>query len=118
MPDEIERELKKCEQTLYHWQSTYPNIVRGEMGAKVAYEIAWAEAIDKITKAIPEGGKAPTVAVMEAEATRICAKELRAKREAEAEAEIAKKLIGIAEMTLTSIQTRAKLTQIELGLAR
>jgi len=115
---EIDADLKTAEATLRHWETKYPDVARGDAQAKIEFELAWADAIDKITKAVPEGGKQPTVAVMDAEATRICAAQLRAKREAEAESEIAKKLIGIAETTLTSIQTRAKLDLIEAGLSR
>lgn len=115
---EIDADLKTAEATLRHWETKYPEVARNEAQAKIDYELAWATAIDKITANVPEGGKLPTVAVMEADATRQCATELRKKREAEAEAEIAKKLIGIAETTLTSIQSRARLELIEAGLAR
>jgi hypothetical protein len=57
------------------------------------------------------------VPVVEARATKKCIKEITEKRNAEAEAEIAKKLIGIAETTLSAIQTRAGLARMELGLA-
>lgn len=115
---EIDSDLKTAEATLRHWETKYPEVVRREARAKVDYELAWAAAVDAITRNVPEGGKQPTVAVLEAEATRICSKELTEKRLAEAEAEIGKKLIGIAETTLTSIQSRAKLELIEAGLAR
>jgi hypothetical protein len=114
---EIDADLKTAEQTLNHWYATFPSVIRKEADAKVAYEAAWADAIKMIVDNVPEGGKMPTVAVIEAEATQKCIKEITEKRNAEAEAEIAKKLIGIAETTLTSIQTRAGLARMELGLA-
>ena len=113
---EIDADLKTAEAVLHHWESKYPKIARDEATAKVEHELAWANAIDKIVTE-SDGGKLPTVAVMEAEATKRCAGTLRAKREAEAEADIAKKLIGIAETTLTSIQTRVKLEVIKKGLS-
>jgi hypothetical protein len=116
MLNEINSDLLAAEQTLNHWEKKFPEIIRSEAGAKVNYELAWADAVEKITAKVPEGGKMPTVAVLEAEATRLCADKIKAKRLAEAEAEIAKKLIGIAETTLTSIQTRVKLAQIDKGL--
>ncbi len=115
---EINSDLLTAEKTLLHWQQTYPGIARSEATAKVAYELAWADAVDQITATYAAKElKPPTVAVLEAEATQKCASEIKAKRMAEAEAEIAKKLIGIAETTLTSIQTRAKLEQIEQALS-
>jgi hypothetical protein len=114
---EIDSDLKTAEATLSHWERTFPDLIRAEANAKVDYELAWAEAVKKITGAVKEGEKPPTVAVLEAEATRICASQIKAKRTAEAEAEIAKKLIGIAETTLTSVQSRLKLVEIEQGLS-
>ncbi len=113
---EINSDLKTAESTLSHWERTFPEIIRAEARAKVAYEVAWADTIKAITDNVPEGGKSPVVDVLKAEATQKCAKELKDKKFAEAEAEIAKKLIGIAETTLTSVQSRLKLEQIELGL--
>lgn len=116
MLHEINADLKNAEATLSLWERKFPDIIRAEANAKVQYELAWADAIKAVTDAVPEGQKAPVVAVMEAEATKRCSEEIKAKRLAEAEAEIAKKLIGIAETTLTSVQSRLKLAQIEQGL--
>lgn len=114
---EIDADLRTAEATLSHWERTFPNVIRTEASAKVTYELAWADAIDQITATYAAKElKPPTVAVLEAEATQKTANELKAKRQAEAEAEIAKKLIGIAETTLTSVQSRLKLAQIEQGL--
>lgn len=114
---EIDSDLRTAEATLSHWERTFPDLIRTEANAKVKYELAWADAVEKITSEHTAAGlKSPTVAVLEAEATQKCANEIRAKRMAEAEAEIAKKLIGIAETTLTSVQSRLKLVQIEQGL--
>jgi len=114
---EIDADLKTAEATLHHWEKTYPTLARAESNAKYAFEDAWADAVKEITDSIPEGAKAPTVAVLDAEATKKCSVQLKAKRLAEAELDIAKKLIGIAETTLTSIQTRSKLELIEAGLS-
>lgn len=113
---EIDSDLKTAEATLDHWGKLYPKLIRDEANAKVEYEAAWADAIKQITDNVPEGQKQPTIAVLEAEATQISIMELKAKRLAEAEAEIAKKLIGIAETTLTSIQTRSKIALAEMNL--
>lgn len=115
---EIDSDLKTAEATLRHWETKFPQIARNEANAKYSFETAWADAIDEIVTSVPKDAKQPTVAVMDAEATRKCSEQLKNKREAEAEMEIAKKLIGIAETTLTSIQTRAKLDLIEAGLSR
>jgi hypothetical protein len=116
MLHEINSDLITAEKTLSHWERSFPGLIRAEALAKVEYEVAWADAIQKVMNSVPEGAKAPVVAVLEAEATRICAEKIKGKRMAEAEAEIAKKLIGIAETTLTSVQSRLKLAQIEQGL--
>lgn len=117
MLHEIDADLKTAEATLSHWEKTFPELIRAEADAKVKYELAWADAVDEITAtAAAKDQKAPTVAVLESLATQKCANEIKAKRMAEAEAEIAKKLIGIAETTLTSVQSRLKLAQIEQGL--
>lgn len=114
---EISADLKTAESTLTLWEREYPKLARAEATASVYFETAWADAIQLVdAKEIPAGGKKPTVGVMEAEATTICQAALKAKRFAAAELDIAKKLIGIAETTLTSIQTRVKLEQIEAAL--
>jgi len=117
MLHEINSDLKTAEATLKHWETNFPKIIRNEASTKVECELAWADAIKQITESVPPGEKQPTVAVLEAEATRLCADQLKAKRTAEAEADIAKKLIGIAETTLTSIQTRVKIEQMEMSLS-
>lgn len=111
---EIDSDLQTAEKTLHHWETTYPGLIRAEANAKIEYEMAIARVVDEISK---REGKQPTVAVMEAEATLRCAKEIKQRRLAEAEAEIGKKLIGIAETTLSSVQSRLKLAQIEAGLS-
>lgn len=119
MLHDLNSDLLTAEKTLSHWEQNYPNIIRSEASAKVAYELAWADAVEQITATYAAKElKAPTVAVLEAEATQKCANEIKAKRMAEAEAEIAKKLIGIAETTLTSIQTRVKLETMEMSLSK
>lgn len=117
MLHEINSDLKTAEATLKHWEVKLPEIIRTEAYARVDAEVGWADAIKQIVDRVPPGEKQPTVAVMEAEATKICADKIKAKRLAEAEAEIAKRLINIAETTLTSIQSRLKLETIEAGLS-
>lgn len=119
MPQEIEKELVKCEQALYQMQVSYPEIARNAANARYAYDVAWAEAIDTIThRAIADGQKQPTVAVLEAEATKIVAEKMEAARIAEAELDIAKRHLSTSEAILSSVQTRSKLVQMEMSLAR
>lgn len=117
MLHEIDADLITAEKTLSLWGDKYPDLVRKEMNTNVTYEMAFKAAYDRISKPV-EGQKAPTVDAINSKAALECEKEYRAYREAKAEMDIAKKLIGIAETTLSSIQTRAKLSQIEMGLAR
>lgn len=116
---EIDADLKTAEATLRHWEKKYPEVARNAAAAAFNKESAWADAVDEIkARPVPEGQKAPTIPMIEAEATKKCSDKIKAKMNADAELDIAKRLIGIAETTLTSIQTRAKLDLIEAGLAR
>jgi hypothetical protein len=119
MPQDIERELREFEQQLYDVQSTYGEIARNAARARFEYDIAWADAIDELEhRVVPEGQKKPTVEVMKAQATKMVAAKMEAARMAEVELEIAKKTIDNIHSRLSSCQTRSKMTQIELSLAR
>ncbi len=115
---EIDQDLKAAELTLGHWAKKYPEVARAEATANVEYELAYEKAYDDIsTLPVPEGQKAPTVDAIKAKATLACEKQLRDYRAAKSELAIANKLIGIAETTLTSIQTRTSLERIEAGVS-
>lgn len=119
MPLEIERELMKCEQALYNMQERYPEAARSAANARYVYDMAWADAIDTIThRAIADGQKQPTVVVMEAEATKMVAEQMEAARIAEAELDIARRHLSTTEAILSSVQSRTKLVQMEMSLAR
>jgi len=119
MPEEITRDLVKCEQTLYEMQVKYPALARTAANARFVYDMARANAIDEVAhRTLAEGQKAPTVPVQDAMATKMVAKEMEAARLAEADLDSAKRHLSSLEAILSSVQTRAKLVQIELGLAR
>lgn len=119
MPHEIDRELVKCEAALYAMQERYPELARRAANARYVYDQAWANAIDEIAhRQLAEGQKAPTVPVQDAMATKIVAEEMEAARIAESELDAAKKHLDTLQAILSSIQTRAKLTHIEMALAR
>jgi hypothetical protein len=119
MPSEIERELSKCEAALYEMQVTYPALARAAAEARYVYDVAWANAIDEIAhRAVPDGQKPPTVAVMDALATKMVAAEMEAARMAEADLDAAKKHLDTSQAILSSVQTRGKLVQLEMSLAR
>ncbi len=117
--NEIEKELRKCEQALYDMQSKYPSLASKAANARYVYDQAWAEAINEIAhRAVVDGKKPPTVAASEAEATLAVADEMREARYAEADLDAAKKHMDTLQSILSSVQTRAKLVQIEMSLAR
>lgn len=117
MPHEIDAELKKCEQSLYEMQKQYPDIVRKAAEARYIYDMAWANAVDDIAhRTLEDGQKPPTVAVMEAMATKMVAGQMEATRGAEAEVNIAKAHIDTLQAILSSVQTRSKLYLAEMSL--
>lgn len=119
MPDQIERELLKCEAALYEMQVKYPNLARAAADARYIYDQAWANAIDEIAhRTLKEGQKAPTLPVIDALATKMVADEMERARIAESELDGAKKHLDTLQAILSSVQTRAKMVQIEMGLAR
>ena len=119
MPQQLEKDLREIEQLLYNAQSTYPEIARTAAQARFDYEMAKAQAVFDIdSRAVADGTKKPTLPVQDAEATLMIAKEKEAARIPEAELDIARKTIDSIESRLSSIQTRAKLTHIEMALAR
>jgi hypothetical protein len=117
--NDIEKELRKCEQALYEMQVKYPQLASKAANARYIYDQAWATAMDEIAhRAVADGKKPPTVAAAEAEATIKVADEMREARYAEADLDAGKKHLDTLQAILSSIQTRAKLTQIEMSLAR
>lgn len=117
--NDIEKELRKCEQALYEMQVRYPQLASKAANARYVYDQAWATAIDEIAhRAVQDGKKPPTVAAMEAEATLMVKDEMREARYAEADLDAGKKHLDTLQAILSSIQTRAKLQQIEMSLAR
>lgn len=119
MLHEIDSELKRCEQALYEMQVRYPQLASKAANARYIYDQAWATAMDEIAhRAVADGKKPPTVAAAEAEATIKVADEMREARYAEADLDAGKKHLDTLQAILSSVQTRAKLTQIEMSLAR
>lgn len=119
MIGDIERELVKAEQSLYVMQVEYPKAASRAANARYVYDQAWATAVDEIAhRAVADGKKPPTVAATEAEATLMVKDEMQEARYAEADLDSAKKHLDTLQAILSSVQTRAKLATIELGLAR
>lgn len=119
LPHELDSELKEIEDVLLNVQLTFPEIARTAAQKRFAYEIARARAITDIENTpLAEGQKKPTVAAMEAGADLRIASEMEATREASAELEIAKVVFDSVKTRLTSIQTRSRMTQAEMSLAR
>lgn len=117
MPQEIERDLTQAEAALYAMQTRYPDLARTAANARYLYDTAWADAVTNIHhRALVNGEKPPTVAVMEAEATKMVAKEMRDTRIAESELDAAKKHIDTLQAILSSVQTRSKLLLMEMSL--
>lgn len=117
MPHEIEKDLTNCEQALYEMQKQYPVLARSAAQQRYVYDMAWANAIDEIAhRRLEDGQKPPTVAVMEAMATKMVAEEMEFARMAEAELDAAKKHIDTLQGILTSVQTRSKLYLMEMSL--
>jgi hypothetical protein len=119
MPHDIEKDLLKCEQSLYQLQSNYGDIARTAAQKRYVYDLAWAEQTDAVVhRAIAAGEKMPTVAVIDATVTQAVKTQMEEVRQAEADLEAAKKLIDTTQAILSSVQTRAKLVQMEMSLAR
>jgi len=119
MPQEIEKELMKCEAALYTMQSKYPELAKTAANARFVYDVAWAEQVDKITHdCTTRGEKLPTVAVMDAMVTLAVKDQMEDARKAEAELDGAKKHIDSLQSVLSSVQTRAKLSLMEMELSR
>ncbi len=114
---ELNADLIKSEQALYAMQLKYPDIAKKAANARYTYDMAWANAIDKIAHAaVTEGQKPPTVGVQEAMATKKVEEEMKAAREAEAELDAAKKHIDTLQAILSSVQTRSKMYLAEMNL--
>lgn len=116
MPNQLERDLSKLEGLLYGLSEKYPDILRGAVSARIAYEVAFANAVDSIShEAVTVGQKAPTVAEKEAMATIRTEAEYRDYRECDSEVDILKKKIDIYGDILGSTQSRVKLELAERG---
>lgn len=119
LPHELDAELKEIESVLLNVQNTFPQIAREAAQKRYAYEIAKARAIDKIERTpLAEGQKKPNIPAMEAAADLEIAIEMEDTRNATAELEIAKVIFESVKTRLTSIQTRSRMTQAEMSLAR
>jgi len=119
MPQQIEKELCEIEAALYQIESGYAAVARDAAQKRFDLEIARAEAFDEIKhRAVPEGKKPPTVAAIEAEVDLMTKDKLEASRFATAELEILKVTLDSLQSRLSSIQTRSKMTQMEMALAR
>lgn len=116
MPQEIEKELMKCEAALYTMQSKYPELAGNAADARYIYDQAYADAILSISK--QEFEKKPTVPVLEAMATKQVSEQQKAAWEAESALDSAKKHLATLETIVSSVQTRAKLSLMEMELSR
>ena len=116
---EVNDELLKIEQTLSNIEREFPQIARDAAQKRFDLEIARAEEMDAIEhRAIADGAKKPTVAVMEAQVDIATREVLEQSRVASAELEIAKTVLSSVQSRLSSIQTRSKMLQSEMALAR
>jgi hypothetical protein len=117
MPDEITRELVKCEAALYSMQEKYPTLAKAAANARYIYDMAWANAIDDIAhRTLAEGQKAPTVALMDAMATKMVAEQMESARVTESDLDAAKKHLDTLQAILSSVQTRAKIVLAQMSL--
>lgn len=117
MLHELDKDLVRCESTLSNIEQRYGNLARAAANARYVYDQAWADAILNIhDDYLKQDKKLPTVAVMDATATVMVKEQMQAVRHAEADLDAIKKLLDTTQSILTSIQTRAKLAQIEAGL--
>lgn len=117
MPQEIERELMKCEATLYTMQKQYPGIARKAAESRIIYDLAKSNAIVEIDhRDLAEGQKPPTVPVANAMATQMIQEQMEQARRDEADLDIAVKHIKSLEAILSSVQTRSKLVLAEMSL--
>lgn len=116
---ELEQDLKDIETTLSQIALTYPKIARDAAQARFAYEMAKATAMWEIDhRALAEGEKKPTLPVIDAEVTLMVKDEKEATRIAEAELDIAQKLMKNLESRLSATQSRTKLYLIEASITK
>lgn len=119
MPQPIEKDLLEIEQSLYNIEKGYGDVARKAIQARFDLEIARAEKTDEISyRALAEGQKKPTIPAIEAEVDLSTKDELEAARYAETELEILKVVLSSLQSRLSSVQTRSKMTQLEMSLAR
>lgn len=115
---DIEHELKEHEKSLFSVAQKYRALARDAATKRVIYDVAWANAMESITATALESGEKVTDKVKEAKATVIVQLEMSECRMAEADLDAAKKYIDVMQAMLSSVQTRAKLSQMEMALAR
>ncbi len=119
MPQQIERELLELEQNFYNLERQFPAIARDAAQARFALEIARAESKDQIVHtAIAKGDKKPTEMMIDALTDLATKDELEASRMATVELEIARVTLSSLQSRLSSIQTRSRMMNLEMGLAR
>ncbi len=115
-PLSLEQDLVRLEQLLYALSENFPDKIRADTSAKIAYTVAYSDAQDEaIHQATTEGKKEP--AEWKADlAAELKTKDLyKAHLEAAAEVEIDKKKISIYSDILSSCQSRVKLELAERG---
>ena len=113
----LEQELIEIEVTLANISQTYPDIARTAARSRYAYDMAKAQAMWDIDhRALADGEKKATIPIQEAEASIMIAEQKEAARYAEAELDIAQKLMKNLESRLSSTQSRVKLSLIERGV--
>ncbi len=119
MPQQIEKDLLDIEASLYKVETEYGKVARNAARKRFDLEIARAEKTDEIThRVLAEGEKKPTIPAIEAEVGLATKDELDAVRDAEAELDILKIVLSSLQSRLSSVQTRSKMMQMEMSLAR
>ena len=113
----LQDELKEHEIQLNVITQKYVEAAREAAKARLIYDLDWAETVSKISHECAVQEKKMTVQEKEAETTKRCFEKMEAARLAEAELDGLKKHLDTLQAMLSSVQTRAKLEQIELSLA-
>lgn len=119
MLHEIDKDLIDIETKLSAVERQFPAIARDAAQARFALEIARAESKDQIVHtAIAKGDKKPTDMMIDALTDLATKDELEASRMATAELEVARVTLSSLQSRLSSIQTRSRMMNLEMGLAR
>lgn len=116
--EQIATELREHEVSLFSVAKQYRTLAKEAATKRVVYDVAWANAINDISRTALESGEKITVADKDALATRTVAEQMEECRLAEAELDAAKKYIDTMQTILSSVQTRSKLITMEMSLAR